>query len=653
MNVQQPTGSPSPEPKPQKRGVFATLRGVYDAIRNNWLLRRVGSVFEFCWRVVDLARRATVNGLFLAIVLLIVFVTCSSGVTRIKDDTVLVVGPRGVLVEELGGDPTSQLTDALYGGGVNEILLRDMLEALDHAKSDDRIDVVLLHFDRFVGGGMTKLEDVAAKIEELKAADKKVIAYADNYSQGAYYIAAHADEVYMHPMGMVGIEGFGSYGMYYKDAIDRLEIEWNVFRVGKFKSAVEPYLRSDMSPAAREARLAWMGDLWDAYIDGVAKARGVKRAELLRFANRFDEVLNEVDGDAAQAAVKYGLVDDAVPFDVVRKQLIESVGEDRKHESFRQVALAPYLEERRSEAPWDNPYRDTVAVVVARGTILDGEQGPGMIGGDSTSRLIRTARKDEHVKAIVLRVDSPGGSAFASELIRRELELAREAGKPVVVSMGSVAASGGYWISTASDKIYASPTTITGSIGIFGMFPTFERPLDTYLGIHTDGVATGPLAGVSPARRIDPAVARTIQRSIENGYQRFLKHVAKNRDMTVEQIDAIAQGRVWSGEDAHAKGLVDELGSLTDAVAAAAELAELDDDYRVHHVQPELDFADRLARNLMKRNAETLDQWSAETEDAPKGAQAAIMQLLDEQAQNLSAFNDPHGVYAYEMIEVD
>ncbi len=654
MNVQQPSGPPPSTPPRKAPGLWSRVRARFAAFRNHWLVRRISGVFEFVWRVIDLARRATVNALFLALLAVVLVATCSGGAAKIHDETVLVLAPRGVLVEELGGDPTSQLTDALYGGGANEVLLRDVLETLDHAAEDDRVEVVLLELSDFAGAGLTKLEDVAAKIDELRAAEKKVVAYADNYGQGAYYIAAHADEVYVHPMGIVGLEGFGSYGMYYKDAIDRLEIEWNVFRVGKFKSAVEPYLRSDMSPEARVARLAWMEDLWANYLDGVAKARGVDRARLLRFANELDEVLAETDGDAALAAKKYGLVDDAVPFDVVRAQLVEAVGEDKKHKSFKQVAYGPYLEERRAEAPWDNPYRDTVAVVVARGVIMDGRQGPGSVGGESTSRLIRKARQDEHVKAIVLRVDSPGGSAFASEQIRRELELAREAKKPVVVSMGSVAASGGYWISTASDEIFASPSTITGSIGIFGMFPTFERPLDTYLGIRTDGVATGPLAGTTPTRRIDPMVARTLQRTIERGYRRFLGHVAEARDMSVEQVDDVAQGRVWSGEDAKAKGLVDTLGSLGDAVARAAELAELEeDDYRVRYVEPELSFGDRLARNLMKRNAQTLEDWAAESADAPKGPHQAIVELLREQSEVLGAFNDPHGVYAYEMIAVD
>lgn len=654
MNVQQPSGTPPTTPPSKMRGFWIHWRARLAAFRAHWLVQRVAGMFEFCWRVVDTARRATINALFLALIAVVLFATCSGGAAKIHDETVLVVAPRGVLVEEIGGDPTSQLTDALYGGSNNEVLLRDILETLDHAAKDDRVEVVLLELSDFAGAGLTKLEDVAAKIIALRDAGKRVVAYADNYGQGGYYIAAHADEVYVHPMGVVGLEGFGSYGMYYKDAIDRLEIEWNVFRVGKFKSAVEPYLRSDMSAEARAARLAWMEDLWDNYLDGVSAARGVKRTRLLRFANALDEVLDETNGDAALAAKKYGLVDDAVPFDVVRAQLVEAVGEDKKHKSFKRVAHRAYLEERRAEAPWESPFQDAVAVVVARGVIMDGRQGPGSVGGESTSLLIRKARKDEHVKAIVLRVDSPGGSAFASEQIRRELELAREAKKPVVVSMGSVAASGGYWISTASDEIFASPSTITGSIGIFGMFPTFERPLDTYLGIRTDGVATGPLAGATPARRIDPMVSRTLQRTIERGYRRFLGHVAEARDMSVEQVDVVAQGRVWSGEDAKAKGLVDSLGSLDDAIARAAELAELEkDEFRVNYVEPELSFSDRLARNLMRRNTEMLDDWATEADDAPKAPHQAIVELLREQSEILGAFNDPHGVYAYEMVAVD
>ena len=441
--------------------------------------------------------------------------------------------------------------------------------------------------------------------------------------------------------------------MYYKDALDRLEIDWHVFRVGTYKSAAEPFLRRDMSPAAREANLDWMGDLWSAYVKDVAEARELSPAAITDYAENFDLHIQRADGDSAKAAKDAGLVDTVAQRDAVRDRLVALVGEDEKTHSFHQVsadAYVPYMRERDDARPKKGP---GIGVVVARGTIQDGSHPPGVIGGDSTAALIRKARHDEDIKAIVLRVDSGGGSAFASEVIRRELALAREAGKPVVVSMGSVAASGGYWISTASDEIWASPTTITGSIGIFGMFPTFEKPLNTLLGLNTDGVATAPGAGVRPDRALDPRAARAIQIEIEKGYRRFLERVSEAREMPTADVDKIAQGRVWSGVDAHAHGLVDELGGLDDAIAAAARRAGLEDEvHRVVYVERDLKLSERIMRSLFQSTA----AWVGVDQDVPSvtpGPYSRVLAIFAEQAEVLASFDDPRGVYAYEVLDVD
>ncbi|MBL4687901.1 MAG: signal peptide peptidase SppA, partial [Nannocystaceae bacterium] len=477
-----------------------------------------------------------------------------------------------------------------------------------------------------------------------------IIATADNYSQSSYFLAAQADEVYVHEMGGVTLEGYGRYQMYYGDALGRLEIDFNIFRVGKYKSAVEPFLRNDMSEAARAANLEWMGDLWTSFLTDIGTARELNVETLRDYSLNYDRKIAETDGDSAKAALNAGLVDHAVARDKVRARLIELVGEDTEEHTFNQIAGEEYLAYMRSEKGPENPSSDAVAVIVARGAIADGEQPAGSIGGDSTAALIRQARTDDKVKALVLRVDSGGGSAFASEIIRREFELARAAGKPVVVSMGSVAASGGYWIATASDEIWASPTTITGSIGIFGMFPTFQRPLAKHLGIHVDGVATGPLAGVRSDRALDPRVGQMIQRQIEHGYDEFLARVSEARDMTREEVDLIAQGRVWSGQDAHAHGLVDELGGLSQAIASAAAKADLGENYRVQYVAKELDFKDQLLHSLAG-NAEVQQAVRA---FAGQGIVfAPLVRFLEEQIMVVSAFNDPNGVYAYAFIDVD
>ncbi|MBC8067505.1 MAG: signal peptide peptidase SppA [Deltaproteobacteria bacterium] len=609
------------------------------------LAGRVGRMFKWLWKGINSARVATMNLLFVAVVITVVVLILNSEGPDFHDKNALVLAPKGTIVEQLSAEGPS--VASLVSGSPPETLLRDLVETIERAGKDPRVTVLVLDCSELQSAGISKLQELGAALTAFKAEGKTVIATADNYSQTAYYLAAHADEVYMHGMGEVGINGLGRYHTYYKDALDRFEIDWHIFRVGKYKSAVEPYLRNSMSDEAREADLAWMGDLWEAYIADVAAARGITPAELLDYATKFDEHVVRANGSSSAAALSAKLVDHVGGRDLVRDRLIELVGEDEKEHSFNRVDGEPYLDYVRQESP--KPMTgDKVAVIVARGSIVDGDHPAGVIGGDSTAALIRKARNDEDVKALVLRVDSGGGSAFASEVIRREFELARAAGKPVVVSMGSVAASGGYWISTASDEIWASPTTITGSIGIFGMFPTIDKPLAKHVGIHTDGVATTPFAGVSIERSLDPAVARALQSGIEHGYREFLARVASARNMTSEQVDAIAQGRVWSGVDAHQAGLVDKLGGLQDAIASAAVRAELGDDYRIEFVEKELDLKDRVIKNALGGGAEVA--FIPGLAGTPYGE---VLRVFEEQARILASFNDPRGVYAYALIDVD
>jgi len=606
-------------------------------------------------RGLDQSRRAFVNVLFLALVVALLAAAFAGG-PKVTKGAALVVAPKGNLVEQVSARSPEEIVRGLAGGGESEeTLLRDVLDALAAAKDDERISAVYLNLDEMGGAGMTVLQDAAAALQDFRKSGKKVIAAGDMFDMRRYYLAAHADEVLLNPDGMVIIEGFGRYRTYYRDAIDRLGVTWHVFRVGEYKSAVEPYLRNDMSPEAKEADLEWMGDIWRAYLAAVSSARKTTPEQLAALVEQLPEKLKAAGGDPAKLALDGKLVDRLAARDEVRKRMIEIAGEDGKSKSFRQVSMATYLEALGDDRPSTKGKGDEVAVVVAKGEIVDGKAAPGRVGGDSTAALIRTARQNEKVKAIVLRVDSPGGSAFASEVIRRELELARDAKKPVVVSMGSVAASGGYWISTSSDEIWASPETITGSIGIFGMFPTFEKPLAKYLGMRVDGVGTTPWAGVRLDRELPPAAGEAIQAMIDRGYEDFLERVGKARKMSREDVDRIARGRVWSGADAKERGLVDKLGGLPEAIASAAAKAKLGKEYRVTYVEKERSLKEKLVAGLTARASGVAAAFGWTLLPAPEPARGpgeALVRAVASELDALSAWNDPRGIYAHCLCDV-
>jgi protease-4 len=622
-------------------------------LRPRSLPRRVLSALG---RGLDQSRRLFVNVLFLALVVALLAAAFAGG-PKVPKGAALVVAPKGNIVEQRTSRSPRDLAAGLAGGGQDEeTLLKDVLDALAAAKDDERISAVYLNLDDMGGAGMTILEDAAAALRDFRKSGKKVIAAGDGFDTRRYYLAAQADEVLLNPDGIVLLEGLGRYRSYYRDAIDRLGISWHVFRVGEYKSAVEPYLRNDMSPEAKEADLEWMGDIWRAYLAGVATARKTTPEALTAFIEQFPERLKANGGDPAKLAVEAKLVDRLAARSDVRKRMIDLTGEDEKSKSFRQVAMSDYLEALGGDRPGAKGKGDEVAVVVAKGEIVDGTAGPGRVGGDSTAALIRKARQDDKVKAIVLRVDSPGGSAFASEVIRRELQLARDAKKPVVVSMGSVAASGGYWISTSSDEIWANPETITGSIGIFGMFPTIEKPLAKYLGVHVDGVGTTSWAGALRIdRELQPQVGAAIQTMIDHGYEEFLERVSRARKMSRDDVDRIARGRVWSGADAKERGLVDKLGGLPEAIASAAARAKLGKEYRVTYVEKERSLKEKFLEGLSVRAARVAAAFGFTLAPDPEpagGAGAALLRAVAAEANALSVWNDPRGIYAHCLCEV-
>jgi protease IV len=616
---------------------------------------RLGGCLSAIWRGIDLTSRI----LFSAVVLTLAFVFLAAlgdDLPTVPDGAALVVAPKGLIVEQLAGDPVDRAIEKLTGEEQPETLWRDLDEAIRAAKGDDRIKALVLDLDQMTGAGLSKLQSLRAAVQDFKQSGKPVVATGDFFDTSQYYLAASADEIHLHHMGMVLLDGYGRFRTYYKEGLDRLEVDWNVFKVGEYKSAVEPFVRTNMSDEAKTANLEWLGDLWRSYLDDVATDRGLTAEALADGIAHAKEHLLAAGGQASEVARESGLVDSVGSRDDVRDRMIELVGEDEDSHSFRQIGHEDYLKalgdkRRRYSAKGGS----AVAVVVATGTILNGSQPPGTIGGDSTAALLRQARQDDDVKAIVLRVDSGGGSAFASEVIRREMVLAREAGKKVVVSMGTLAASGGYWISSASDEIWASPTTITGSIGIFGMLPTFQKPMAKYLGWNVDGVGTTWLSGAGRIdRALDKDLGDMIQSMIERGYRDFISRVAEARSMSLEEVDEIARGRVWSGMDAKELGLVDQLGGLDEAIASAAALAELGDKYAVRFVEKEIDFGDQLMLQLLTKAGVWLgrDDGSSRLPQRPL-LRDSLFDFVRRQAETLAVLDDPAGMYALCLCEVD
>lgn len=551
----------------------------------------IARVLVGVWDAMNFTRRLIFNLIFFALLFMVLAILAAGDRTApLMDRTTLVIAPQGAIVEQYSVDPASRALAQMMGDSATaQVQLRDILRGIEAARDDERIERVYLDVDGLQGAGIATLREVAAALRTLRESGKQVVAYGTAYSQGAYLLAAQADEVYTDPMGgMVMLEGFASYGPYFGEALqDKLSVDIHVFKVGEFKSAVEPFILNAASPEAKEADLYWLSDLWQRHLADIAAARGLSVAQLEAGIDGMADGVAALEGDFARYAEQQGLVDGLLTRQEVEALLTErGVADEDAPGGFRSVSLDGYLAHVDRAAPTLNLRQSQVAVVVAEGGISDGERPPGSIGGESTAALLREALEDEHVKSVVLRVNSPGGSAYASEQINREIQALKAAGKPVVVSMGSVAASGGYWISMNADRIYADPSTITGSIGVFGMLPNFTRSLDR-IGVHTDGVGTTHLAGAfDPSRPLEPEVGRLIQSSVEKIYTDFVGKVAAGRDATAEAIDRVARGRVWSGAQAVDRGLVDELGGLGDALAEAARLAELEeDDYRVRYVE--------------------------------------------------------------------
>jgi protease-4 len=562
------------------------------------LRRGLGSL----WRGLDATRRFVLNLIFLLILIVLLMAIFGSGLKPLSPKTALVLDLKGELVEERAGSVRDSVVAGLSGNARRLVPLRDVLTALDNAGKDDKIGSVLLLLDEMDGGGLASLREIGAAVDRVKARGKTVIAWGGTYDQKRYLVAAHANEVYLHPMGMVMIEGFGRHRNYYRDALDKVGVTVNLMKVGTYKSFAEPYIGNGPSPAAQEADSFLYNALWANYTGEVEKARKLPAGSLAKGIEELPQRMAAANGNAGKVALDWKLIDGLKTRDEVRAMLIKRGVYDDTNKTFRQVGFDDYV----ARYP-DKKLGDAVAVVVAAGDITEGMGGPGMVGGLSTSNLIRAAREDKQVKALVLRVNSPGGSAYGSELIRRELELTRAAGKPVVVSMGDVAASGGYWISMAADEVIADPSTVTGSIGVFAILPTADKVVDK-LGIHTAGVTTTWLADAyNPLRPLDPRFGQLIQSSINHIYDEFTTKAAIARRTSPEKIDAVGQGRVWTGAQAKERGLVDRLGSYGDALRSAAKRANLGDDFRIAYAQPPASLAERFLQSLGLSDVQALN----------------------------------------------
>ncbi len=536
------------------------------------------------WHFVNGSRKVFLNLLFLFFVYLMYVAVQSPETFRLKPDSALVIRPYGNIVEQYTTTPMDRALQEATGQERTETRLRDMLEAIHRATEDSNITQLVIDPNYMWGIGLAALNDLGQALDAFRSTGKPVIALADNLGQNQYYLASLADEIWLNPNGTIWIDGYSSYRQFYRDGLEKLAVEINLFRVGKYKSAMEPYIRDDMSDAAKEAGRFWLNNLWQQYIEGVAEHRGLILESLQASIDDLPEQIENVDGNFAQYSLDLGLVDRLMTEPEARQELAKRGVPNLAGDGYRAVGMQDYLAITKPARKPGGEKR--IAIVVAEGEIVSGNHPAGRVGSKSTAEQLRRIARDDKVAAVVLRINSPGGDAYASEVLRLELQQVRDSGKTVVISMGNVAASGGYWIAMAADEIWASPATITGSIGVFGMLPTFAGTLDK-IGVHTDGFGTTEMAGkLRLDLPLDAGIARVFQSSTERIYRQFINLVSQSRGKSIEDVNEIAQGRVWSGEQAAERGLIDKTGTFQDAIEASARIAGLGDSYRIEWIEP-------------------------------------------------------------------
>ncbi|EGQ7994276.1 TPA: signal peptide peptidase SppA [Vibrio vulnificus] len=606
------------------------------------LFKLIGLVFKGIWKAITFVRLALTNLIFLLSIALVYFIYFYGHDTQpqVEQPSALVLNLSGPIVEQsLYINPMDSFAGSLFGEEIpKENVLFDVVDTIRYAKDDEKITGLVLSLRDMPETNLTKLRYIAKALNEFKASGKPIYAVGAFYNQSQYYLASYADKIYLAPDGGVMLKGYSAFNLYYKTLLEKLDVTTHVFRVGTYKSAIEPFVRDDMSPAAKESATRWLTQLWGAFVDDVANNRQIDPKTLNPSMEEFLSQLKSVNGDLAALSIKLGLVDELATRQQLRAQLAEKFGASGD-DSYKAISYYDYRATMRDNFDVN---ADDIAIVVASGTIMDGQQPRGTVGGDTVAGLLRQARNDDKVKAVVLRVDSPGGSAFASEVIRNEVQALKDAGKPIVVSMSSLAASGGYWISMSADKIIAQPTTLTGSIGIFSVITTFEKGFNK-LGIYTDGVGTSPFSGEGISTGLSKGASQAFQMGIEHGYQRFISLVGNNRDLSLDAVDKVAQGRVWTGYDALQHGLVDQIGDFDDAVAEAAKMAQLEN-YNLYWVEEPLSPTEQFIQEFMKQVKISM---GVDIQSILPPSLQPVAQQMEQHASLLQNFNDPKGYYAF------
>ncbi|MCG6270804.1 signal peptide peptidase SppA [Vibrio vulnificus] len=606
------------------------------------LFKLIGLVFKGIWKAITFVRLALTNLIFLLSIALVYFIYFYGHDTQpqVEQPSALVLNLSGPIVEQsLYINPMDSFAGSLFGEEIpKENVLFDVVDTIRYAKDDEKITGLVLSLRDMPETNLTKLRYIAKALNEFKASGKPIYAVGAFYNQSQYYLASYADKIYLAPDGGVMLKGYSAFNLYYKTLLEKLDVTTHVFRVGTYKSAIEPFVRDDMSPAAKESATRWLTQLWGAFVDDVANNRNIDPKTLNPSMEEFLSQLKSVNGDLAALSIKLGLVDELATRQQLRAQLAEKFGASGD-DSYKAISYYDYRATMRDNFDVN---ADDIAIVVASGTIMDGKQPRGTVGGDTVAGLLRQARNDDKVKAVVLRVDSPGGSAFASEVIRNEVQALKDAGKPIVVSMSSLAASGGYWISMSADKIIAQPTTLTGSIGIFSVITTFEKGFNK-LGIYTDGVGTSPFSGEGISTGLSKGASQAFQMGIEHGYQRFISLVGDNRDLSLDAVDKVAQGRVWTGYDALQHGLVDQIGDFDDAVAEAAKMAQLEN-YNLYWVEEPLSPTEQFIQEFMKQVKISM---GVDIQSILPPSLQPVAQQMEQHASLLQNFNDPKGYYAF------
>ncbi|EOV0153473.1 signal peptide peptidase SppA [Vibrio vulnificus] len=606
------------------------------------LFKLIGLVFKGIWKAITFVRLALTNLIFLLSIALVYFIYFygHDAQPQVEQPSALVLNLSGPIVEQsLYINPMDSFAGSLFGEEIpKENVLFDVVDTIRYAKDDEKITGLVLSLRDMPETNLTKLRYIAKALNEFKASGKPIYAVGAFYNQSQYYLASYADKIYLAPDGGVMLKGYSAFNLYYKTLLEKLDVTTHVFRVGTYKSAIEPFVRDDMSPAAKESATRWLTQLWGAFVDDVANNRKIDPKTLNPSMEEFLSQLKSVNGDLAALSIKLGLVDELATRQQLRAQLAEKFGASGD-DSYKAISYYDYRATMRDNFDVN---ADDIAIVVASGTIMDGQQPRGTVGGDTVAGLLRQARNDDKVKAVVLCVDSPGGSAFASEVIRNEVQALKDAGKPIVVSMSSLAASGGYWISMSADKIIAQPTTLTGSIGIFSVITTFEKGFNK-LGIYTDGVGTSPFSGEGISTGLSKGASQAFQMGIEHGYQRFISLVGNNRDLSLDAVDKVAQGRVWTGYDALQHRLVDQIGDFDDAVAEAAKMAQLEN-YNLYWVEEPLSPTEQFIQEFMKQVKISM---GVDIQSILPPSLQPVAQQMEQHASLLQNFNDPKGYYAF------